>query len=49
VLNSAATLALRITFDVFSWGDTNLQVHRKRPNVDVRTFLDYFYGYVAAR
>jgi hypothetical protein len=38
-----------ITFDLFTWGETSYPVHKRRPKLTVETFVDYFYGYVAAK
>ncbi len=42
-------LSKQLTFSVFTWGDNARAVNRSIPNLTVEHFLDYFYGYVAAK
>jgi hypothetical protein len=42
-------LSEKIQFSIYTWADDNYPVNRYDPNLTVGKFLDYFYGYVAAR
>jgi hypothetical protein len=49
-VNDDKTLAQSgISFEVFTWGETSYPVRKFRPQLTVKTCLDYFYGYVSAK
>jgi len=49
-VNSDTKLAKAgIAFDVFTWGETSYPVQKQHAGLNVETFIDYFYGYVAAK
>jgi hypothetical protein len=39
----------KIDFKVYTWGQADYPVNKKRKDVTVGEFLDYFYGYVSAK
>jgi len=49
-VNGDARLAeAGISFDVFTWGDAGYPVRKRRPHLNVKTCVDFFYGFVAAK
>lgn len=49
VNQDSSLMSKKIEFTVFSWADGSYPVNRRKPNLTVEEFLDYFYGYVAAQ
>lgn len=42
-------LSEKIQFSIYTWATDSYPINRHDPNLTVGKFLDYFYGYVAAR
>jgi len=42
-----ADIEYDLKFQIFTWGNSNYIVHRKKS--DTKNILNYYYGYVAAK
>lgn len=49
VNQDSSLLSKRIDFNIFTWGQGSYPVNRKKTDLTVGEFLDYYYGFVAAQ